>query len=353
VRRTPVVAILVAGFATSAQLAVAPAQAAEQAANSLGIRLVDAPLSAQNDPRAQLYIVDQLAPNSATSRRIEIANTSSATMSVRLYASAAHNINDQFSWATGQVASELTRWTHISSLNIQIPSGGSVFDTITITVPKTVNSGVRNGVIWAEVKGPAAPDGVATVNRVGVRMYVTVAAGNIIAPNFTIEKVTAARLTNGRPAVTALVHNTGGRALTFSGTLNLSHGPLGVRAGPFSVTSSNLVLPGETKPIATVLDPRFADGPWTASVSLTTGSITRQADARVTFVPAATPRTQPNANKDSSGPSRDDWSLSIFALLLSVSVLILGGGIFRARHPRRRVPSASSIDSSLPKHAAR
>ena len=56
---------------------------------TLGIRLVDVPVSSAGDPRARLYIVDHLSPGTVIKRRIEVSNTTRTPLSVALYSAAA------------------------------------------------------------------------------------------------------------------------------------------------------------------------------------------------------------------------------------------------------------------------
>ena len=49
-----------------------------------GLRLVDVPVVAQDDPRAQIYIVDHLAPGAVVHRRIEVSNSTASGARVAL-----------------------------------------------------------------------------------------------------------------------------------------------------------------------------------------------------------------------------------------------------------------------------
>jgi hypothetical protein len=53
---------------------------------ALGIRLMDVPTKARNDPRARLYIIDHLAPGAVIRRRVEITNTTASAANIALYA---------------------------------------------------------------------------------------------------------------------------------------------------------------------------------------------------------------------------------------------------------------------------
>lgn len=61
----------------------------EEVVGSVGLRLTEVPASARDDPRAQLYIVDHLAPGTVIHRQIEVSNTTASSQRVALYAAAA------------------------------------------------------------------------------------------------------------------------------------------------------------------------------------------------------------------------------------------------------------------------
>jgi hypothetical protein len=87
--------------------------------------------------------------------------------------------------------------------------------------------------------------------------------------------------------VVATVHNTGGRALDMYGTLQLTAGPGGLSAGPFSANLGVTLAIGDTEPIKIVLDKQLPDGPWNARVTLHSGLITNSARATIAFPNAA------------------------------------------------------------------
>src|SRR5207237_965624 len=74
-----------AGASAGSSSAVAPGAAA----GGIGLQLVDAPVSAGDDPRAQIYIVDHIAPGTVVRRRIEVSDTTHSAAHVDLYAAAA------------------------------------------------------------------------------------------------------------------------------------------------------------------------------------------------------------------------------------------------------------------------
>ena len=89
------------------------ASARAAAAGSIGLRLLDVPVTAANDPRAQIYIVDHLAPGTVIHRRIEVSNTTRSTAHVVLYAAAATIENGSFLGAAGHTPNDLSTWTSV------------------------------------------------------------------------------------------------------------------------------------------------------------------------------------------------------------------------------------------------
>jgi hypothetical protein len=114
----------------------------------------------------------------------------------------------------------------------EVPANAHVIATVSIAIPRNAAPGEHYGVVWAEARSRGG-DGITQVNRVGIRLYVSVGSGGDPASNFAIESLTAERAPDGRPVVVAAVHNTGGRALDMSGTLRLTNGPGRLSAGPF------------------------------------------------------------------------------------------------------------------------
>ncbi len=175
--RSLVIAIsLLAGITipASSALAAASPHTGTAGPGSIGIRLVYAPTES-NDPRTSSYIIDRLAPGATVSRRIEIVNSTPSTRTVALYPAAASLIQGKFEFARNHRPNDLSRWTSVNRGALLLPAGPKALETVTISVPKDASSGRRYAVLWAEVAAPAA-DGVTLVNRVGIRIYLSVRA---------------------------------------------------------------------------------------------------------------------------------------------------------------------------------
>jgi hypothetical protein len=298
---------------------------------SIGLRLVDAPVAARDDPRARIYIVDHLGPGSVIHRRVAMTNTTASPANVLLYASAASLAHGAFLGADGHTVNELSSWTSVQPGMVTVPANRQATAMVSLTVPRDASPGERYGVVWAQVSSAARPGGgVVQVSRVGIRMYVSVGPGGAPAADFTITSLTAGRTTDGRPTVVATVRNTGGRALDMSGSLRLSAGPGGLGAGPFPAILGTTLAIGDTEPVTIALDRRLPAGPWNAAITLRSALVERQAHATLTFPGAGAARPVPVT------PAHDRSLMPVFIGLggLSVVTLAAGGAIVRRRRRR-------------------
>lgn len=253
---------------------------------SIGIRLTEAPTNRRNDPRARIYIVDHVAPGTTITRKVEITNKAKSEQSIRVYPGAATIKDGSFFPGEGAAVSELTTWTKLAVATVNLPPGRSQIVQTTITVPANASPAERYGVIWAEVASQGG-SGIRQVNRIGIRIYLSVGPGGEPASDFTVDTLKANRLPDGQPVVYALVHNTGGRALDMSGSLSLSNGPGGLNAGPFTAKLGTTLGVADTEPVTVLLDKALPAGPWLARITLQSGLTKRAAQATITFPDAA------------------------------------------------------------------
>jgi hypothetical protein len=326
-----VVAFTVAvGTPVSVSTAAPVAIARAATAGGIGVQLLDVPATAQSDPRARLYIIDRLHPGTTIHRRIEISNTTASTVHVVSYPAAATISQGAFIGAAAHPPNELSTWTSVLPGASEVPADGHAIATVTIAVPRDAPPGEQYGVVWAETRSaPPADGGITQVSRVGIRLYLSIGPGGAPASEFTINSLTGKRSADGQPVVVASVHNTGGRALDMNGTLQLSSGPGGLSAGPFSATLGTTLAIGATEPITIVLDKQIPDGPWHALVTLRSGLLERTARATISF-----PATE--------SPSSPD-------LIIAGLVILLLLGILMALHMRIRHKQPPSEElSTLP-----
>lgn len=180
------------------------------------------------------------------------------------------------------------------------------------------------------------------VNRVGIRIYLSVGPGGEPASAFTVESLTAARLPDGQPMVQAQVHNTGGRALDMEGSLRLSNGPDGLSAGPFDARLGTTLAPGDTEPVTVPLARELPAGPWLARIDLHSGLVDVTAQATITF-PAEPGSSAPVAVDGSGRP----WPF-ILAICLAIAGLV---GALTWRRVGRRPVGATSTPAAVQKSA--
>jgi hypothetical protein len=316
---------------------ILPAGAALAASSgSIGIRLVAVPGVAPADSRARSYIVDRVAPGTSIERRVEISNTTASAAVVTVYPAAAGLRKGTFTFASGHSPNELSRWARLKQSVFHLAPGTKTFVPVTINVPTNASAGERYAVIWAEVSArPLAAHGVRLVNRVGVRMYVSVGSGGVPPAKFAIGRLSAKRSATGRPLVVAKIRNSGGRTLDITGTLTLSKGPAGLRAGPFPVKLGMNLAPGRSEQATARLDKRLPRGPWRAQLRLRSGLIHRMAVTTITFPLRQAAAPAPLAAKAPSRGSRG-------SILLAAGVLgiLLAAGAAVAlflRTPRTRL----------------
>lgn len=319
------VTVVVAGLAS----AQAPPQ-------TVGIRIVDAPTNRSDDPRARVYIVDHVAPGTTISRRVEVSNDTANAQAVQLYAAAGGIKDGSFQFGEGRAANDLTGWTTVDPTTVSPPAGGRTLATVRIAVPADASPGERYGVVWAELPA-AVPEGggVGAVNRVGVRIYLSVGPGGEPPSDFEVTALEARRDAEGNPVVAATVQNTGGRALDLSGELRLAKGPGGLSAGPFEAKLGTTLGLGQTEPVLVTLDKALPDGPWDARIALRSGTTTREATATITFPHARATASEPVATHSPGGGGGTPVTPVLIAsaallLLLSLGLLLL------RRRPRGR-----------------
>ena len=310
-----------------------------EAPGSIGIRLVDAPVSAGDDPRAKVYIVDHLAPGTVITRRIEVSNTTGSITRLQLYAAAASIEKSSFLGAAERTANDLSTWTSVVPGEPDVPAGGKLTATVTIAVPADAAPGEQYGVVWAEARSAPDVGGVTQVSRVGIRLYVSVGPGGAPAAAFSIDTLTAQRSPGGDPTVVAALHNTGGRALDMNGTLELRNGPGGLNAGPFPATLGTTLPIGATEAVTIALDKALPDGPWDARITLRSGLLEESATANLSF-PA--PGASVTVDATARGTS---WSRAVVALvaagfIIALLLILLG----RRRRASDVAPVAAVID---------
>lgn len=342
--------VFLAGSAAAAPTPATTPGPAAASGGSVGIRIVDIPVAEKDDPRARIYIIDRLAPGTTIKRRIEISNTTAATADVALYPAAANIVAGQFSGATGHTQNTMSSWVSVTPAGLAVAAGKPTMATVTIAIPANAAPGELYGVIWAEVRSQGstgtgtAGSAVQQVNRVGIRIYLSVGPGNAPASNFSIGSVTAERSSSGDPVVVTSVQNTGGRALDMNGSLELTNGPGGLSAGPFPVTLGTTLAVGATGPVITALSKELPAGPWVATITLRSGILSTVAKGTITFPVSGSAAA---VSTDTGSGGIQTW------IYVAVGILVLlagaGAGVLQRQRLRRRRPDTRRHRRAGPK----
>lgn len=311
---------------------------------SIGIRLLEAPAKLAEDPRAHLYVIDHLSQGDTIRRRIEVSSGLGHRERLRLYAAGAFISKGRFGFLRGGTQNELSSWIRVDQPFVDLAPHGSATAIVTITVPMDAEDGERYAVVWAETPPSSGPGtDVVTIDRVGIRVYLSVGQSGGPPTDFRIESLVAGRDDAGRPIVSATVVNTGGRAIDLSGTLRLSDGPGGLSAGPFPVQLGTTIGIGQRAPVHVVLTKAIPDGPWTADLRLRSDLVRRRADARILFPSAA-------GTSDPVPATPADGSLVWLAIILPIVAALVGGLWLLLVLRRRRKDSdrTAEIDPTVP-----
>lgn len=310
----------------------------------IGVRLLDAPVGRKDDPRARLYIVDHLAPGTTIDRRIEVTSGLDDTTRVSLYAAGAEIRDGTFTFFDARRQNDVSSWTRVEPSVVSIDPGGAAQATVTITVPRDASGGERYAVVWAEIA--SGSDGaVRAVNRVGIRIYLSVGGGAEPASDFVVDTLTASRTAAGAPQVSAMVRNTGERALDMSGELQLENGPGGLRAGPFEVKLGTTLAIGASAPVIATLDPAIPLGPWDARIVLRSGELVREAKGRITF-----PSAPGTSNPPVKAVMDTGWGRAMVATAAAL-ILVIGGVLVVTIKRRRRRASSQAPETKAPARA--
>ncbi|MDG4828103.1 hypothetical protein O7627_02140 [Solwaraspora sp. WMMD1047] len=290
---------------------------------AVGIRLVDAPVSRRDDPRARLYIVDHLKPGEIIRRRVAVNNPSSQPQTISVYPGGGAVGKAGFQFAADREQNDLASWIRLDTQEVRLAPDESALVEVTLIVPPDATPGERYAVIWAESAGKLNKlTNVRNVGRAGVRVYLSVGPGGEPATDFDIGGLTGERRPDGVPVVSARVTNTGGRALDLVGELRLSDGPGKLSVDPVQIrVDKTVALDGEAV-VSVPLDPALPDGRWTAELKLASGTTERRISGEVTF----------GGYRMDEATFHTGSRLAVGVVLSVLVLAALGGLAYRARH---------------------
>jgi hypothetical protein len=257
-------------------------------------------------------------------------NKSDEPRHLDLYPAAATIAQGQFLFGAGHAANELTSWIALDHSQLDLKPRGQAQVTVDIRVPAGATAGEQYAVIWASTASDPNPaNAVSQINRVGIRVYLDIGPGGEPRSDFSIGTITPARDRQGQPSIAVKVTNTGGRALDMTGSVTLSDGPAGLRAGPFDVVKGTTLAPNQAGSVTVRFPADLPDGPWKAVIDLESGLVRHSATGHIKFPKPGHVGTTGGLLSGLTNP----WSLAGISL---VGVL-LTAGVLAVLTRRRRV----------------
>jgi hypothetical protein len=324
--------VLAAGL-TTGSASVPTAQAAEtpvpapsastgECPPGIGIALLEFPRDREDDPRARSYVIDHVRPGTSFTRRFKACNGTDRPATVSLYAGAAGLVRGSFVPADGRTQNELSGWISVTPSTLALPAGRAGTFSATFAVPRDATEGERYAVV--QVEGPPSGSGpVGSIGRAGVRVYLSVGPGGEPRSDFDVESLQASRGSDGVPRVTARVRNTGARALDMRGSLKLTEGPGGLSSRDYPATVGTTLGVGEVGPVEVVLDRAITGGPWLATLTMQSGTLTRVERGRITFPDAVGTAAPPVESEDVPLAKDRDFLLPVAGGLIGLLFLLL------------------------------
>ena len=308
---------------------------AQEPQPSVSIRLAESPTDPKVDPLAQYYIVDHVKPGEKSTAKVGVGVIGgTAPIDVDIYVGAARIDDGQFIPEGKETESDLTSWATVEPGRASVAPGTETPVAVTIAVPADAPSGEHYGAVFAEL--PPGGGDTNVVNRVGIRIYLTVGEGKAPKTDFEIAAVTAGRDKDKRPIVETRVRNTGERAVVLTGELKLEEGPGGLTTKPYNIPLGTSVAPGESAPVQAVLDAGLPDGPWKATVTIRSGRLEKTASATITFPDEADSRSEAVPVDDNATERK---ILGPVAGVLAAAGLAASAVALRKLRVRRRRPS--------------
>ncbi|WP_256820412.1 hypothetical protein [Dietzia sp. Die43] len=258
---------------------------AQEGSGGFGIRIGQVPVELADNPRASTYIVDNVPPGKRMERQIVVSSTMTERATFDLYVGAAHVDDMGYQAEPRGATNALTTWSSLDKTEVTLDPGQEEIVTVSVDVPADAPEIEQYAIIWMSTKADTAnADAVKAVSRVGIRMYLSVGAGDGPRPSFSITSLLPIRLAAGSVAIKAILENTGERAVEVSGTLDLTNGPGGLSV-PAIDSGGRTIPPGSTGELIIEVpeSSTFPAGPWSADVTLDSGYGKETASAEVSF----------------------------------------------------------------------
>ncbi|MDQ3757458.1 MAG: hypothetical protein M3394_06395 [Actinomycetota bacterium] len=279
------------------------------------------PVRSANTPdRERSYVVRTVEPGTGFDDRLEARNLTDAPIDLVVEPVDAA-VTGEGSFAPGTTAAAEGAWLRVSPGRVRVPARGSTRVALRVDVPADATPGDHiAAVVVRKAEAPSGGGEVQVVNRVGVRVYLTVTppVGTAAAPRRAFE-LRALRWTEGRN-FEAEVANVGDLLVEPLGTLTMARGDFTTTV---DVPVLGTVPPGAvaTFPVRTAgeLEP----GTYEARLRLRLVQGGEEQEQRVTF--SVTAETPAERQKRDSG-------LPLLPVLLAMAALAFVVGLALRRY---------------------
>jgi hypothetical protein len=292
---------LLAALAVGLLAAGEPARAAENGEFSLR------PVRAANTPeRERSYVVRTVAPGTGFDDRLEARNLTDGPLDLVVEPVDAA-VTPDGSFAPGTTTTAEGGWLRVTPDRVRVPARGSVRVALRVDVPADAAPGDHIAAVVVRKADAPNGSGVQLVNRVGVRVYLTVTPPAAPGPKRAFE-LRALRWTGDRN-FEADVANVGDLLVEPLGTLTIARGDFTTTV---DVPVLGTVPPRAVTPLPVRTTGKLEPGTYEARLRLRLVQGGGEQEQRVTFTVPGTPARE-----------EEDDGLPLLPLLLAVGALAL------------------------------
>lgn len=300
---------LVAVLVTAAGVLPGPSHAAESGEFSLRpVRPATA------EARDRSYVVRTVRPGTVLTDRLEAVNLTAGPLDLTVAAVDA-TVGPDGTFTPGTERRAEGAWIEVTPAQVRVPARGTAPVDLRIRVPADAAPGDHIATVVAQKAGAPSGGGVQLVQRVGVRVYLTVERpeGGVGARSFEFRALRWVGAPSAR-TFEAEVANTGALLVEPLGTLTLSRGDLGTDA---DVPVLGAVPAGESRRLRFTVPGELEPGRYEARLRLRDVQGGPEQEQRVSFTVGG------RAAADDDGFPVAAAAVAVLALLGAVAFLLL------------------------------
>ncbi|MDX1659026.1 MAG: hypothetical protein R3343_09420 [Nitriliruptorales bacterium] len=271
--------------------------------------------------RRSSYLIHDVSPGDVLEDRVEVVNLTNAPIQLLVESvDATLNADGAFAPAGPGTRREAGAWIELERNSLEIAPLGAESVGVTITVPSTAPAGDHVAAIVVQREDPDLQGNVRVVNRVGVRVYLTVGGGGPLSRDFSIAGFRWAGTPTDLQFEVEIV-NTGQLLVEPAGTIEVS------RDGTTVLRHEMPVLGGvprqESRRLMISLPGELAGGTYVTDVDLQTWQGDAEDSAQTSFVLDADSLAGASEGEADPFAGRGPW-LSGALLTFMITFLIVG-----------------------------